>query len=78
MGVGEKKTTKKVKKRRKNEQKAEKLNKMRKNDTFLCKKAHKFAHSFPILTSALKIGRFIASALWTNEWLAGWMLKWGK
>jgi len=48
------KKTKKRTKRRKKEQKEEKLKKKRKNDMFLCKKAHKIAHSFLILTWVLK------------------------
>jgi len=39
-----KKSHKMTKKRRKKLKKAEKTGKKRKNDTFLCKKAHKFAH----------------------------------
>jgi len=54
MRVGVEKTSKKRNKRRKKEQKAEKTNKMPKNGMFLCKKTHKIAHSFSILTSGLK------------------------
>jgi len=43
-----------TKKRRKNAQKAEKMKKKRKNDMFLCKKAHKFAHPIQMPSSMLK------------------------
>jgi len=43
-----------TKKRRKNAQKAEKLKKKRKNDTLLCKKAHKIAHLIQMAPPMLK------------------------
>jgi len=47
-----------TKKRRKNAQKAKKKKKKRKNDTFLRKKAHKFAHPIQMPPPMLKWVRF--------------------
>jgi len=75
-GKNVKKTHKKLKNVSLFEQKAKKLKKRRKSDSFYCVFFVKIAHWIQKPPLMLKIGKVEQASLGASEWLTYWMLKW--